>query len=128
MKRGDREYQICKVVAQYMRLQYPKIPFRFDQAGYKLSIAQAGKNKAIQYCKGWPDLFIAEKRGDFFNGCFIEVKKEGTRLFKRNGEPADIHIAEQRDCLDKLTKQGYFSCFGVGLDNCIEIIDKYLNY
>lgn len=58
----NEEYQIYKQIATYMRYQYPKVAYRFDQAGLNLSKAQAGMNKAIQDSRGWPDLFIAEPK------------------------------------------------------------------
>ena len=84
--RNNREYQICKDIAIYMRLQYPNIIFHFDLAGLNLSRAQAGMMKAIQGGRGYPDLFIAEPRlifrddddlpfGTNYYGLFIEVKK-----------------------------------------------------
>jgi hypothetical protein len=89
--RNNREYQICKNIAIYMRQQYPDVIFHFDLAGLNLSKAQAGMMKAIQGGRGWPDLFIAEIRtifreedelpfGTQYHGLFIEVKKEGTIL------------------------------------------------
>lgn len=130
MNRTDREYCICKAIAQYMRLKYPKVPFHWDYAGNHMTKTQAGKMKAIQGIKGWPDLFIAKPMitsTGIFHGLFIEVKREGTSLFKRNGEPVDSHIAEQQNCLAILAEHDYFTAFGVGLDSCIDIIDKYLN-
>lgn len=130
MNRTDREYQICKMVAYVMRLKYPKVPFHFDYAGNKLTKTQAGKMKSVQGMRGWPDLFISKPMitsTGIYHGLFIEVKKEGTRLFKLNGEPADSHIAEQQECLTKLAELDYYCAFGVGLDNCIDIIEKYLD-
>lgn len=129
--RNNREYEICKALSNYIRLKYPKVIFHWDLAGLNLSRAQAGMTKAIQGNRGWPDLFIAQATGfcdnkPRVNGLFIEVKKEGTRLTKRNGEHATEHIREQHQCLLDLSKKGYVAFFGVGLDNCIEIIDNYL--
>lgn len=135
--RTNREYTICKAIAIYMRLKYPNVLYRFDMAGLNLSITQAGMNKAIQYGKGWPDLFIAEPKevteeiGEstivtYYNGLFIEVKKEGTNLWKAKGGPASDHIKEQIDCLNELEAMGYKADFGIGLDDCIQMIDKYL--
>jgi hypothetical protein len=125
--RNNREYQICKDIAIYLRLQYPKVLFHFDLAGLNLSRAQAGMTKGIQGEKGWPDLFIAQCsfQGEYL-GLFIEVKKEGTSLFKLNGEHATPHIAEQSKVLEMLFKRGYKAMFGVGFDECKGIIDDYL--
>lgn len=61
-----------------------------------------------------------------YNGLFIELKKEGTRLKKKNGEWASEHIAEQAEILRKLADRGYEAQFAVGFDEAIELIDKYL--
>jgi hypothetical protein len=132
--RNNREYQICKDIAIYMRLQYPNVIFHFDLAGLNLSRAQAGMMKAIQGGRGWPDLFIAEVRTfeDEFgsvrisSGLFIEVKKEGTIIWKTKGGPKSDHIKEQIDCLNYLTEQGYTADFGIGFDDCKNMIDEYL--
>ncbi len=124
--RQDREYQIYLALANYIRLKYPKIIWRFDQAGLNLSKAQAGKNKAIQHGIKYPDLFIAEPRG-IFHGLYIEIKKERTVIYKKNGElVADKHIIAQADALSKLNINGYWADFGIGTVECIKIIDSYL--
>jgi hypothetical protein len=85
--RNKREYEICNEIAKYMRLKYPKIPYRFDMAGLNLSVAQASMNKMIQYGKGWPDMFIAQwNKLTGYGGMCLEIKKEGTKLFKKGRE------------------------------------------
>lgn len=123
--RNNREYQICKDLATYLRLKYPTVIFHFDLAGLNLSRAQAGMMKGIQGGRGWPDLFIAEPRHDY-NGLFIEVKVEGTKLYKKNFEAATPHISEQYQCMDNLRCKGYKADFGIGLDACLKMIDDYL--
>jgi hypothetical protein len=135
--RNNREYQICKDIAIYLRMQYPNVIFHFDLAGLNLSRAQAGMMKAIQGGRGWPDLFIAEPKEvteeteyetliTYYNGLFIEVKKEGTILWKARGGPATEHIKEQIDMLNELEATGYKAEFGVGFDDCMKLINDYL--
>ena len=125
------EYQLSKQIAYYLKYQYPKVMFRFDMAGNNLSKAAAGKNKVLQKGKGWPDLFISEAResqkNGIYHGLFIELKAEGTRLYKKDGEPADDHIKEQLSNLLHLRTKGYAVSFGVGFDHTKKIIDDYLN-
>lgn len=125
------EYVLCRQIAYYLKVQYPKILYHFDIAGANLSKAQAGKMKAIQRGRGWPDLFIPEARESIkngtYHGLFIELKPEGTKLYKRNGEPVNDHIKEQLDHLLQLRLKGYASAFGVGFMNTKQIIDNYLN-
>lgn len=123
--RSNREYQICKDIAQYIRLQYPDIIFHYDLAGLNLSRVQASMMKAIQFHRGFPDLFIAEPR-NCYNGLFIEVKAEGTRLYKKNFEAATPHLYEQMEFHDILRIKGYKCEFGVGWDECKILLDSYL--
>lgn len=127
--RNNREYQICKDIAIYLWMQYPKVIFHFDLAGLNLSRAQAGMMKAIQGGRGWPDLFIAEPK-HFVNahylGLFLELKAEGTRLCNKSGMPATPHINEQYKCLAKLRTRGYLAEFVVGFDEAKKEIDYYL--
>jgi hypothetical protein len=123
--RNNREYQICKDIAYYMRLQYPTVLYHFDLAGLNLSRAQAGMMKAIQGNRGFPDLFIAESRLGY-NGMFIEVKCEGTKLYKKNFEAASPHISEQLEFMDILRIKGYKCDFGIGWDDCHKKLDDYL--
>jgi len=123
--RNNREYQICKDIAFYMRLQYPTVLFHFDLAGLNLSRAQAGMMKAIQDNRGFPDLLIAESRLGYY-GLFIEVKVEGTKLYKKNLEAITPHIAEQLEFQDVLRLKGYKCEFGIGWDGSKKLIDDYL--
>ena len=70
-------------------------------------------------------MFIAEPKNKFY-GLFIELKKEGTRLKKKNGEWASDHIAEQNEMLERLVFRGYAADFAVGFEEARQIIDNYL--
>ncbi len=130
------EAELQANVAMYLKLQYPDVMFKPDfGSGIKLSPRQARMQKLQSGGRrGWPDLFIAEPSprcidGSWKNewhGLFLELKKEGTRLKKKNGEWANDHIAEQYDVLDRLEFRGYKACFAVGFNEAIEIIDDYL--
>lgn len=124
-------------VADYLRLQYPHVLFHSDfGSGIKLTPGQS----RIQYRqnggrRGWPDLFIAEtvivkkKDGTFkgLSGLFVELKREGTRILKKDGTlVADRHIREQYALLMELERRGYMARFAVGFDQAKQIIDEYL--
>lgn len=59
-------------------------------------------------------------------GLYIELKKEGTLLKKKNGEWATEHIAEQAEVLESLRQRGYCAEFAVGFEEAKKIIDEYL--
>lgn len=124
--RANKEYQLYRDIAAYLRLQYPKVMYHFDPTGLNLSKAQAGQMKAIQHSSGYPDLFIAEPRNGFA-GLYIELKAEGTRTHKRNGAPATEHIANQVSALALLWDKGYRATMTVGFDMTKKVIDEYLN-
>lgn len=149
------ESGLQEAVAEYLVRQYPDVMFHSDfGSGTKLTPAQAKRQKRQNgYRKGWPDLFIAEPKlryepqenGALFeadevvigddgtpyaiknqHGLFLELKKDGTRLLKRNGDYASKHIEEQTKVLEKLRQRGYCAEFAVGFDQAKKIIDEYL--
>ena len=143
----ESELQIA--VADYLRLRYPSVLFHSDYgSGVRLTIGQAVRQKRQNGGRrAWPDMFIARPMGvkaakqiDYDDhhvigavtfleqkyGLFIELKKEGARLYKKNGEPASEHIAEQAQVLEKLREEGYMAEFAVGFDEAKKIIDEYL--
>ncbi len=144
MSESDLQIQ----VADYLRLQYPDVMFHSDfGSGIKLTPGQAAKQKRQNGGRrAWPDMFIAEPSNidaDFpksmwngyyddrlnvfvSHGLFLELKKDSTRLKKKNGEWTTEHIAKQAEVLQKLRERGYCAEFGVGFDEAKEIIDEYL--
>ncbi len=119
-------------VADYLRLQYPHVLFHSDYgSGIKLTPGQAAKQKRQNGGRrAWPDMFIACVRtiGDrYYHGLFLELKREGTRIIKKDGKlVADQHIREQHALLVELERRGYAARFAVGFDQAKQIIDWYL--
>ena len=126
-------------VCDYLRKNYPDVLFRTDfSSGMKMTPGQAAKHKKFQKSRAWPDLFIAEsgfvevKEDGLIgrlrkNGMFLELKAEGAKLYKKNGEMvANKHYQEQAEMLDKLNESGYYARFAVGYDQAIQIITNYL--
>ena len=136
-------------VADYLRLQYPSVLFHSDfGSGIKLTMGQAIKQKRQNGGRrAWPDMLIAEPRDVVVGqkpvmitgvlcqqditehrcGLFIEIKKAGTRIFKKDGTlVANEHIREQFDVLEQLRKRGYMAEFACGFDEAKKIIDEYL--
>lgn len=136
--RIDREHQLYEQIARYLQLQYPDVIYRFDLAAdMKLTVGQAAKHKRLHPRRGYPDLFIAEPkiRAGFEDtwqyeslGLFIELKKEGTRIYKKDGSPASEHIAEQLKVLEDLGKRGYYCYMVAGFDEAKEVIDDYMKH
>lgn len=82
--------------------------------------------------RAWPDMFIAEPkqlagREEPLHGLFLELKRDGVRLYKRDGDlVANEHIREQAKLHFELKQKGYWANFACGFDEAKEIIDWYL--
>lgn len=125
------ERTLYRQIAQYLQLQYPGVIYRFDLAAdMKLTAGQASRHKVLHPHRGYPDLFVACvcTIGDrYYHGLFLELKREGTRILKKDGTlVADAHIREQYDLLVDLEQRGYKASFAVGFDQAKQIIDEYL--
>lgn len=61
-------------------------------------------------------------------GLFLELKKEGTKLYKADGVTlrANPHHAEQNAVLEALRRAGYQAEFAVGFKDSKTQIDEYL--
>lgn len=134
------EESLQRMIARYLRMQYPQVNFFSDYAaGVKLSMNQAVVRKSLQSGKGWPDMFIAwpttvkTKDGSTKHCCglFIELKKEGTTIYATKGPRkgklvSNEHIQHQAGVLNSLNAAGYCAVFGVGFDQTVKIIDWYM--
>ncbi len=130
------ESELQQQVAGYLRLRYPGVVFHSDYgSGVKLTARQAAIQKRQNGgLRGWPDMFIAhpvprciDGSWDYqWCGLFIELKKAGTRLKKKNGEWATPHIAEQAKLMELLRERGFVAEFAVGYFEAKSIIDDYL--
>lgn len=128
------ELELQAQVADYIRLQYPTVIFHSDfGSGIKLTMGQAIKQKRLNGGRrAWPDMFIAEVKAvddarKVCFGLFIELKKEGTRIFKKDGTlVSDTHIREQFDMLHDLRARGYAAEFACGFDEAKKLIDDYM--
>nr|DAY09188.1 MAG TPA: Nuclease [Caudoviricetes sp.] len=153
--RYNSEHNLYEQIARYLQLQYPNVIYRFDiAADLKLTPGQAAKHKRLHPERGYPDLFIAEpkiakarcgvltdeereeleKGMEFISvkiqqnyyGLYLEIKKDGEKLTKKDGSWRTPHIAEQAEMLERLRQAGYKAEFGVGFDECKQIIDEYI--
>ncbi len=113
-------------IAYYIKHNYPDVIFTSESSGIKLTIGQAVTLKKMRSGRALPDLMLFEARRGY-GGMFLEIKREGTAIYKRNGEiKRDKHLQEQEEVLSRLTDKGYFAKFVVGYDNAVALIDYYL--
>ena len=129
------EAELHQKVADYLKLQYPKVIYRTDfAAGVKMTIGQARKHKRLQQGRAYPDLFIAKpwksKNTTKYSGLYLELKhpQGGHQPYLRDGftRSNDKHCLEQWAVLDELSELGYCAKMAVGFDQAKIIIDWYL--
>tara|TARA_Y100000389_G_scaffold65107_1_gene61145 strand:+ start:2800 stop:3174 length:375 start_codon:yes stop_codon:yes gene_type:complete len=121
------EEQTHIAICKYIKLQYPNIIFSSESSGLRVTISQAKRLKAMRSCSGLPDIMIFEPRRSYY-GLFLEVKKEGSVVFKKDGDiRSDKHLKEQEEILFQLQQKGYFAQFVIGFDEAKSIIDYYLS-
>jgi hypothetical protein len=92
------EVQLYERVARYLNTRYPQMLYHFDLAGVNNPSLYTRNLYGRLNKPGWPDLHIPAQRtyGDAtFRGLFVELKREGVRLYKRNGDWSSSHIRQQ---------------------------------
>lgn len=98
-------------------------------AGLGLTENQAKINASIQSGDKLPDLYIF-KASRTYCGMALEIKKGGTPVIIKIGQnkgrlTSDPHIRAQAVALKKLIGEGWYGNFGVGYEECIQLIDWY---
>jgi hypothetical protein len=120
------ELQEHALLCEYLRYNYPVVIFFSDLSGVKLPIGLAKKIKGLKCSRGIPDLFIAYPSKGYY-GLFIELKRTGTKLYKKNGDLfQNEHLATQAKVLEHLRTDGYRAEFCLGYQDAITLIDWYL--
>jgi hypothetical protein len=121
-----KEKDLVSVLTNYIKVQYPRLIYRIDYAtDMKLSIGQAMKMKRTQMKeRGYPDLWVSLPKGRY-HGLYLELKV--TTPYKKDGTlKKNEHLEEQQEMHDRLNQLGYKATFGVGFDECKEILDNYI--
>jgi len=119
------EKELHLAVCAYIKMQFPKVIFTSDLSGLKLTIGQSVQVKKMRSSNGIPDILIFKPNKEY-HGLFIELKKDGARLFKKDGNFVSDHIKEQVDIKNKLLSLGYFADIAIGFDEAKKLIDAYM--
>lgn len=131
-------------ISLYLQRKYPEVLFISDLAGtnlashsarrvYKLRSQTRDDNGNI-IAVSFPDVMILETAKTpegypLYSGLCIELKKSGTKVLKKDNTiraSQNNHLGRQADCLHKLRLKGYMSCFCVGSQAAIKLIDLYM--
>ena len=122
------EYNLQKQICRYILLQYLDVLFMSDTVAYlKMTVAQGGRNKAIQK-PGFktPDLIIF-KPNKSYPGLFLELKTKSP--YKKDGNLlSNEHLEGQMATIKDLRKLGYYADFCWSFDMAKDIIDQYMKY
>jgi len=124
-KPKETERRIHNRICRYLRETYPGVRFITTLDGEFFEKNQAEHVRALQHSRGAPDLLIFKKT-TLYSGLAIELKKDGVRVLKKDGTPANEHFSEQARWLLYLNEQGWMAKFAVGYDQAKRIIDEYL--
>ena len=117
----DEQLALC----HWLRVHYPEVMFWSDMSGVKLPIGLAVKVSQMRSNRAIPDLFLAYPANGK-HGLFIELKRTGTRMKKKDGMWASEHIEEQATVIAELRRLGYGACFAVGLEEAKKIVALYM--
>jgi hypothetical protein len=114
-------------VIKYLKEKHPDVLFRVSIDGLRLPIGilmKMKKSGGLQ--RSLPDIEIFYPNKGY-HGLFIEMKRTGRKLKKKNGNWADDRLEEQANTILKLNNLGYFATFADGEVDAIKIIDQYFN-
>jgi hypothetical protein len=112
--------------ANYLRTNYPGVPFNSDMSGFRLPIWLAKIAKQLRFQRGWPDMFIPEPRRDCA-GLFMELKTSRDEVYTKVGKLRKTqHIQEQNEILEMLRARGFWADFVCGDEQARAVIDWYL--
>ncbi len=108
-----KEYELQKAICQYLDLS--NVLYCGSMGGnYQPHISVRMRAKKSGYKRGFPDLFLYEPRGAY-HGLAIELKTGYNKATK-----------EQLKWRDELNKRGYVAEICTGIDETLEVIQRYL--
>lgn len=112
----------------WVKSRYTEVLCETDIAGLNISKHNASKLYAQrQPRKGWPDIRIYERKGDY-TMLMIEYKRTGADILKKDGTLRQTqHLTEQAKLHERLRQQGVCVGFVVGLDNAKKAVQYYMS-
>lgn len=96
------------------------------------SVGSVMKAKREGFVSGQSDIIVIRRcydhdNGRIVNGMFLELKREKTRITKKDGTYTSNTIAEQAYYFEKYGKDMYCN-FGIGYDHAEKIIQKFFSF
>lgn len=121
----ETEADAQKQLVSYLKWQYPGLIFNHDLGGMQMTYAQVQHAKNLGRVDSYPDLIVCRSCGGY-HALFIELKRKGVRLKKKNGDWSSKRISKQAQMLERLRLEGYAAEFAVGFDEAKSLVDSYL--
>ena len=123
------EWQEQLAFCKWLKMQYPQVRFRSDiQSAGKLSPAMQNIKLILDPFRGFPDITIYLKRGEFC-GLMIEMKRENSGLYLKDGSLSNSkHVQEQNEMHEFLRDNAWQVVFAEGMDEAILVFKNYLLY
>ena len=121
------EWQEQLAFCKWLKIQYPEVRFRSDiQSAGKLSPAMQNIKSIIDPFRGWPDIQIYHRSGDFC-GLQIELKRQNSGTFLKDGSlSTSKHVQEQEQMNVFLRCLGWRVEFAEGFDQAKRIFEQYV--
>lgn len=119
----SEQLRFCK----WLKHEHPGIRFRSDmQAGEKKSYGRVSLASILDPWKGWPDVAIYERRGEYC-GLQIELKKLNSGVFLKDGSlSTGKHTQEQAEMHEFLRGLGWKVSFAEGAEEAKRIFLEYV--
>lgn len=123
---NETEKELTKNICAFIKLNYPQVYFFTDPSGmFQKSWAAKQQLKQNRSKHAQLDIIILEPRGKY-HGLIIELKREGEKIFKKDGTYMSEHLVAQSISIFNLNNKGYYAAFCVGWDETIKTIKNYL--
>ena len=121
------EWQEQLAFCKWLKMQYPQVRFRSDiQSAGKLSPAMQNIKLILDPFRGFPDITIYLKRGEFC-GLMIEMKRENSGLYLKDGSLSNSkHVQEQGKMHEFLRDNLWKVEFAEGMDGAKIIFEEYV--
>ena len=112
-KTYHKDFEHCQIVVN---------PF----SSFKMQPHQMNLAKQQGFKPSQPDLLFLYPNKSYI-GLALELKTNKGNPYLKDGITLkkSEHLSNQKEYLDSLSSSGYYATFGVGFENCKEIIDKY---
>lgn len=121
----SKEDHVQHQVVQYVQMKYNITPIALNTESNKTPFERF-KSKYLGLHRGIPDLLIPVANNKYY-GLFIELKADGVKVFKKNGDLyKSEHLEIQNNYHEGLIKNGYGAMFCIGFDHAKKVIDWYL--